>query len=45
MSTESEKNVKIPQGILGVQSGSYLDGMLIVQKNGIVRLKKVIKKK
>lgn len=45
MSIEQKSEVKIPRGILGIQSGSYLDGRLIVQKNGVVRLVKTYKKK
>ena len=39
MSQTSENNINISQGILNGQSGSYLEGRLIIQSNGVVRLK------
>jgi hypothetical protein len=44
MSTSQESTVTINRGILDCQSGSYLDGRLIVQKNGVVRFKTLYKK-
>lgn len=45
MSQTSENQVNISQGILNGQSGTYLDGQLIVQKNGVVRLKSIYVKR
>jgi hypothetical protein len=45
MSQTSENQVNISQGILNGQSGSYLEGRLIIQSNGVVRLKSIYVKR
>jgi len=43
MSTKTPSEIKIPRGILGEQSGST--DMYIIQKNGVMRIRKDPKKK
>jgi len=45
MSGVKSSEIELKRGVLNGQSGTYLNGQLIVQKNGVIRVKSIYVKR